>query len=76
MPEERRVQGAIAQMMAGSISQDFLTELGAEMLLSSWGERGMVEVSSEPRWFNLTANGSWFLTALIGELEQAASKFR
>ena len=74
--EERCIQRAVAHLMAGSISQAMLAEMGAERLLSVWSERGMVEAASEPGWFTLTANGSWFLTALICELEQAGPKFR
>jgi oxygen-independent coproporphyrinogen-3 oxidase len=69
--EELHLRRVISHLMAGSISFELLQHAGAENMLPVWLGQRMLEPAELLGWYSLTANGSWFLTRMIGELEAA-----
>ncbi len=70
---ERKAKPASAALMVGSIAPALLSELKADSLLSRWLERGLLQESSKPGIYDLTANGSWFVTDMIEQLLNAVA---
>lgn len=68
---ESRLQPAVASVMTASCSAKEFEELGASALLASWEREGLVAYDHLESAFVLTANGSWFISDMLGELESA-----
>jgi coproporphyrinogen III oxidase-like Fe-S oxidoreductase/pyruvate-formate lyase-activating enzyme len=62
---EQKMRPSIAALMGGRIFASLLHDLDAEFLLKSWQERKLLEPSTHPDQFVLTANGSWLITHMI-----------
>jgi oxygen-independent coproporphyrinogen-3 oxidase len=69
-PVEKKTRPAIAALMTASIPGSMMRELSAEPLLDLWQACGMITRTHDAGEFELTANGSWFMTTLIAQLRE------
>jgi coproporphyrinogen III oxidase-like Fe-S oxidoreductase len=70
---EQSLRPAVASLMAGSIREGLLREMGEERLLDGWLECALLERQGDPGSFSLTANGSWFIDDMLDDLMKASS---
>jgi len=70
-PAEGRVGPAAIELMSGGVCRATLAAFGTEALLDRWLSCDLVRQTEPPGQFALTASGSWFLKAMLEELEAA-----
>jgi len=69
-PLEHEIRPASAALMTASVTRPMLHELHADSLLELWMACEMLEQNDESGEFELTANGSWFITSMVAQLQE------
>jgi coproporphyrinogen III oxidase-like Fe-S oxidoreductase/sulfatase maturation enzyme AslB (radical SAM superfamily) len=73
-PWAMKARPASAALMAGEIDPSRLQQLNATGLFQRWLELDMLEPAESSGAFVLTANGSWFLSELLAELNELVQR--
>ncbi|MCM2257980.1 MAG: hypothetical protein NDJ94_20295, partial [Vicinamibacteria bacterium] len=71
-PDETRLGPAMIELMSGIACPTTLAAVGAEDLLDRWRAHGLVRSLAPADRLALTANGSWFVRAMMQEVEASS----
>ena len=72
---EKRSHRAVASLMGGRIGREELERIDCEQILKEWTDRAFLEPApDEIDIYQLTANGSWFVDHMIGQLRAQQSQ--
>lgn len=75
-PSERKTWEAKVALMSGSITYAQIQKLGAEPLLELWLAGDLLEECQTTGFFELTANGSWFISSMIKQIDERVATSR
>lgn len=69
-PLERKLRPAAVALMSGKVPKELLCRLGIESLIEIWLDHALVKEGPDRQVLCLTANGSWFVNTMIGQVAE------